>query len=132
MNDCHILFFTLRFIASVSVSQLILWLAMTKGLWPYMTRHNPQIAHLPHTPTWLLGLIERLLYMISLFVGAPQFIGVWLVLKATVRWRAVKDDKEYGTATDIVWLIGTGLNLLTAVVGVFVSLWHIPTYRNLP
>jgi hypothetical protein len=130
VNDCHKFWFVVRFVGSVGVGELIMDLVMNKYLWPLLRRHNPSVPHLHYSPTWLLGLVERLLYMTALIVGAWQFIGVWLAMKAAIRWRTVKNESEYGTATDIVWLIGTGLNLLTAFVGVWFSFLKLPLAKG--
>jgi len=128
--DCHSLWFAIRLIIAIGVGQLITWLVVQKYLWPKLIREGENVPHLDHSPTEILGLVERLLYMTALMVGASQFVGVWLVVKAAVRWRQVKEDTEYGTGTDIIWLTGTGLNLLTAFVGAWFSLLKLPAFRG--
>ena len=131
VNDCHTLGIVIRFVISVGFGQLITWLVVDEYLWRNLLKRNPNAPHLPHTPTKTYGLVERLLFMTALMVGASQFIAVWLVVKAAVRWRNVNPDPEHGTGADVVWLTGTGLNLLTAFVGAWFSLLRLPLFKGI-
>ena len=40
----------------------------------------------------LVGLIERVLYLGSLQMGKPEFIGLWLALKVAGQWNRWRRD----------------------------------------
>jgi hypothetical protein len=120
---------TIRFVASLGFGQLIGWLAIGKFLWPRLEKKQGKVSHNKDAPTWALALVERTICMTALMVGAWQFIGVWLAVKAAVRWRAIPKDKEYGSGTDIIWLTGTGLNLFLAFLGGCFTLWGFPSSK---
>lgn len=73
----------------------------------------------------IIGSIESAMYTTSVLLGRPEFIGVWLLLKAVGEWRQnagvtpgtaaiVGTSKEY-----TVFLIGNALNVS---LGVFTAL----------
>jgi hypothetical protein len=69
--------------------------------------------------TWqgmILGVIERILFLLSLISGQVQFIGLWLGLKTVSQYKRWSEN-EIGRATFNIFLIGNGLSLLYAVAG---------------
>jgi hypothetical protein len=81
-------------------------------------------SHNPNPLTRLLGLTEALLYTSAILLGAKEFIAVWLALKAAVRWRAAPSDREGGTGTDNLWLIGSGASVFVAYLGASIARWQ--------
>jgi hypothetical protein len=43
----------------------------------------------------ITGCLERTLYIKSLLLGKPEFIGVWLALKVAGQWDLWKGETEY-------------------------------------
>jgi hypothetical protein len=76
-----------------------------------------------------IGFIERTLYVGSILAGKPEFIGIWLVLKVAGRfWKDEKVLKDDGTevpsrAIFQVFLIGSGLSIIYAVIGAKCIQW---------
>lgn len=62
---------------------------------------------------FFLGFFELFSYIISIVLGYPQFIAVWLGIRTLGRWRAHKTT----TATINFFLIGTLLSVLAGVLG---------------
>ena len=85
---------------------------------------------------WWLGISERLVFFLSLWVGAPTLVAAWLAFKVASKWESWSNltrvpDKleeaklpiEYFTArtrwssrTMQRFLVGTALNLLSAFI----------------
>src|ERR1022692_2351131 len=64
----------------------------------------------------IVGLVERALYVGSISLGFPQFVGFWLALKVAWKWHAWKDGIKVGDR-DVspncifsIFLIGNGLS----------------------
>ena len=89
----------------------------------------------------IIGVIERFLYVASLLVGAPELIGVWLILKVAGGWqgwsagrkpRGQEDDATaphvYGRQVFNIFLLGSGLSLVWAVAG-WASIVWIATHQ---
>ncbi len=90
------------------------------GLWEALDIQPERLAKLRPHP-WLSplqGHIDRVLYVVALEVGAPIFIGLWLVLKAAGHWRSPERRSQYN-----IFLIQSGISLLYAVVGWKMLLW---------
>ncbi|SRR6266545_376552 len=79
---------------------------------------------------FLVGIVERILYVACWMLDKPEFVGVWLALKVAGGWKGWSDDpnmpvKPGGSATVKITgrlffnthLIGSGLSLLNALVG---------------
>ena len=69
----------------------------------------------PELTRWL-GVIEGLLYILSFFLGHPEFIGLWLGLKVAGNWGDWTKPGEEARAKFIIFLIGSALNLLSVIV----------------
>jgi len=71
----------------------------------------------------LVGIIERTLYVASLQMGEPEFIGVWLALKVAGQWKrwgeeaTIAGRKVEGRVFYNIFLIGSGLSVAYAVGG---------------
>jgi hypothetical protein len=63
----------------------------------------------------LIGLLERALYVASLQLGEPEFIGVWLALKVAGQWK--RWEEADGRIFYNIFLIGSGLSIAYAIVG---------------
>jgi hypothetical protein len=115
MNWCRII---IGFIFSVIGGHLILWPLMDKVLWPHLGRvRNENKKPL----SGFVGIVERFLYTAALFVGAWQWIGIWLAIKVVARWQSTTSDHEKEIpGSDNAWLIGTGLNVLFGYIGAWI------------
>lgn len=69
----------------------------------------------------LLGILERIIYTTSILTRNPQFIAVWLALKAISTWRNWQIDNGRGMFN--VFLIGTGFSLLYGTLGGQIVVW---------
>jgi len=65
--------------------------------------------------SYRVGYVERILYTWSILLGFPQFVVVWLSLKALGGWGGWSNAEQLSRARFIVTLIGNGLSLLVAV-----------------
>jgi hypothetical protein len=72
----------------------------------------------------MVGVVERVLFVTSIRMGYPEFIGVWIILKATGQWKRWQDDQEAdgirvtGRSIYNIFLIGNGLSIAFSVVAV--------------
>lgn len=73
--------------------------------------------------TWLValvGVIERVLFVLALYIGQPEFIGLWLTLKIASQWTQWGQDsvvlgptaKVPGRAVFQVFLVGNAFSML--------------------
>ena len=131
MSYCHIFLIAIRFGLSLGVSQFILRFVFTKCLLPRLEKLRDRPLDTRHRVlTPYVGLVERILYMTAFMIGAYQFIGVWLGVKAAVRWGALAghpDRRDIGD--DQVWLIGSGLSVLLAFLGAWLVLLKLPCFK---
>lgn len=75
------------------------------------------------SPDWRIvaqtqGFIERLLYTLAWHFGHPSFIAAWLVLKVASKWKRYEEEPGYN-----VFLVGSGISILYAIVGALVINW---------
>lgn len=95
----------------------------------------------PKELTWhagVVGMLERALYVTALVMGQGSFIGIWLALKVAGQWKGWtatgNEDKDgggpSGRAVYNIFLIGTALSLLYAVVGYGLIVWGWPWPGN--
>ncbi len=79
-----------------------------------------------------IGMIERALYVLSWYIGKPEFIAAWLALKVAIEWRAWNPEPLYGDEKNehryylIIqrarfnnFVLGNALSLLCAMVAIF-------------
>lgn len=107
------------------VAQVILW-PLVSAMWDNL---GIPLTHRPrHWQSKALGIVERTLYVVSLQIGQPEFIGVWLVLKVAGQWRRWTEQWELdlggGTKVTVVgrevfnvFLLGNAVSIAYAVVG---------------
>jgi len=69
----------------------------------------------------ILGLVERTIYTASTYLGSPEFVGAWLVLKVAGQWG--KWSEKEGRAWFNAFLVGTGISLMYGVVGGYLISW---------
>jgi hypothetical protein len=85
-------------------------------------------------PTWWLGVFERLLFFGALWVDAGVVVTGWLALKVASKWQSwvaadaaeERDVDRRVLLTEVVYLrflIGTGMNLIFALIGLGVGRW---------
>jgi hypothetical protein len=74
-----------------------------------------------------VGLLERALYTAAWQLGAREFIGLWLVLKALGNWKGWVGDTPHGTGTISgrttfsLFLLGAGTSLAFGVTGALIT-----------
>jgi len=84
-----------------------------------------------------LGYFEILAYSLSVVLGCPQFIAVWIGVRTLERWRADvknKDNNEGVPAGSInIFLIGTLLTIIMGVLGglIFIRLVEIMDVKQI-
>lgn len=89
-----------------------------------------------------IGILESLLFYLSLVVGYPVFIGAWLVFKVAAKWETwahvvrlpelsesdmksqqVEDRIRFGSWLLSRFLLGTLLNIAIAVFAAWLYFW---------
>jgi hypothetical protein len=119
------------FTVSVGGGWLVLWLVVSKWLWPYAAKkHGFDYEKLKSYLSYLLGIVERFICTGALLVGGShgwQVIAVWLVMRVTVRWQktTVEGEKHVRDA-DNIWLIGTALSVLFGILGAWIAIGKLP------
>lgn len=93
---------------------------------------------------FLVGALERILYVASWLVAKPEFVGVWLLLKVAGGWKAWTDGQavpwtNHDGATSSrtvsgrhllnVFLIGTALSLLNGFTWAMAIQWYVASDR---
>ena len=96
-------------------------------------------AHRRDLPA-LVGGIERLLYVVAILAGAPELVAVWLALKVAGGWKAWSDGRDISWTTEDgssksvtvmgrhefnIFLIGSGLSLLSAGAASYAARWYL-------
>lgn len=116
----------LGFALSIIGGDLVLHRLIDEWLWPNYYGKLGEKKKAPERPlTRQVGWLERLLYTGALYVGAWQWIGIWLAMKVAIRWRSWPKDRPHGES-DNIWVIGTGLSILFGFLGAWVALGHLP------
>lgn len=80
----------------------------------------------PKKNRWLAGIvgwIERALFIIAILNCAYGFIGIWLILKAAAQWRRYSDTQSKGKIASNIFIIGSGLSVIFAIVGAKLIDW---------
>ena len=91
-------------------------------LWRKVTNVEHKTREGSYLPV-LVGLLERSLYVACLQMNKGEFIGIWLALKVAGQWKIWSDgleidgQKKEGRLFFNIFLIGSGLNVLYAVIG---------------
>jgi len=95
-------------------------------LWKPLLQQDKDTRPFSYTPR-IVGHVERTLYFFAIFSGFEEFIAVWLALKAAGKWvvwekgtttNNEEKKKDTGRAFYNVFLIGSGLSVGYAFVGV--------------
>lgn len=111
------------FFVSVFIGSFVLWLVIEKYAWPQLTKKENTSSKPPGALSWLLGIIERILYTFAFIINAHEWVAVWLTLKVAVGWtRWQKGDRSSYN----IFLIGSGLSILFGLLGAWIILGHIP------
>ena len=71
--------------------------------------------------SFLVGILERIIYTTSVLTGLLSFIPVWLALKAISQW--INWEIENGRAMFNIFLIGTGLSIFYGTFGGKLVFW---------
>lgn len=88
-----------------------------------------------------IGSVEQFMYTASVLLGKPEFIGVWLVIKAVGEWRQETNTTE-GQAPlprDVIgvprpymiFLIGSGLSVIAGVGTALLMQQLLPAFPSL-
>ncbi len=83
--------------------------------------------------TATIGILERALYLASLQMDRPEFVAVWLGIKTVAQSKSWTEKSPVpGRAVYNNFLVGNGLSLLYATIGVGIIRWTVgPTWiRN--
>ena len=124
LNWCR---FTLGLVFSVVGGQIVLWPLIEKCLYGHRAAKKFEFnLEKKSRLSWLVGMIERLLYTGALVFGVKEWIGVWLAIKIAARWQSKGEKETEKQDSDNIWLIGTGLSVLFGWVGACIALWHRP------
>jgi hypothetical protein len=79
--------------------------------------------------SYLVGILERLIYTSSIVFGVKEFIAVWLAVKIASQWKAYEGSESdrasqhKARALFNVYLLGTGLSLLYGALGAQIITW---------
>jgi len=129
----HLLWPIVRFLTANALCGILIH-AITKSLWDDYFGENPH--ELPKKPTnknnwlkFLVGFMERLLYALSILIGAWKWIPFWIGVKVAIRWRSKEPIANY---SDNIWLLGTMLSLCSGYLCAcaFLLQWRIPFTGN--
>lgn len=69
----------------------------------------------------ILGIIERILYLISILIGKPEFIAAWLGIKTV--YIALSEKNVSGRRIYNNFLIGNGISILYAFASAGIIQW---------
>jgi hypothetical protein len=71
-----------------------------------------------------IGIIEAVLYPVSLLMNRPEFIAIWLAAKVAGQFELSPEGNQIPARTRYnIFLIGSGLSILFGVVSAFVARW---------
>lgn len=116
-------------LASVLRNLWVIIAELNKAVLSTSSRQKVITTNERFTP-FILGLIERFLYMTAMFIGQFDFVGLWLLLKVAGGWKkwadGISDFPEARMAVSgrivfNVFLIGNGLSIAFAFVGYSVT-----------
>jgi hypothetical protein len=93
---------------------------LSAALWVALGVHRPSPWH-PR----LVGIIERLLYVIALEVDCCEFLGFWLAIKVAGQWSRWTEGHEGVSGREFfnTFLIGNGVSILFAITGFKMVQW---------
>jgi hypothetical protein len=76
-----------------------------------------------------IGSVEQFMYTASVLLGRPEFIGVWLALKAVGEWRTRRDEVDViGVPREYtIFLIGNALSVIAGVATALLIQRFFPT-----
>lgn len=101
------------FIAHFFISYII------NQLWELIQNNQRESSWLPG----IVGWIERVLFIIAIQNSAYGFIGIWLALKVAAQWKKWKDKEQNGRIAYNIFIIGSGLSVIFAIVGAKLIDW---------
>jgi hypothetical protein len=118
-------------LASTVGGAAVLYLVIDLILWGrfYKDSHEVKNPRRRFTLTILVGALERLLYTLSICIGAWEWVGIWIAVKVAVRWRS---DKSPEGKVDNIWLIGMALSVLCGYLCAWFILGKLPTRVTCP
>ena len=71
--------------------------------------------------SFLIGILERIIFTTSVIIGQTSFIPIWLVFKSISQWKNWEIDN--GRAMFNIFLLGTGFSILYGALGGQVIIW---------
>ena len=117
----------LGFFVSTIVGALVLWLIMNKVFWPYISKKHKIQGRVSGSLTMMVGIVERASYTTAFIVGVPEWIAVWLAMKVAVGWR---ESQKRESPSDNLYLIGNLLSLMFGLIGAWIALSQLPSFRS--
>ena len=63
------------------------------------------------------------MFIIAIQYGAYGFIGIWLALKVAAQWKRWSDTHPKGRIAYNIFIIGSGLSVIFAIVGAKLIDW---------
>jgi hypothetical protein len=94
------------------------WLATYFPIWPLLKWSHKKYAGADYNAGggFLVGVLERTLYVLTIAEGIYSFVPVWLLFKVAAKWKegALEPDRRYPFNH---YMIGTALSLLMGIVG---------------
>ncbi len=64
----------------------------------------------------MVGILERILYMITISSGVYGFVAVWLIFKGAVKWKSSGENANARQSFN-QYSIGTAVSLIVSIVG---------------
>lgn len=121
----------LGYLVSTLGGCIVMWFLHEKWVWRLAGKAHGQSLKKVARLSWVVGVVERILYTASLFLGAWPLIGVWLAIKVVARWQSSAETTK-GPDSDNIWLIGTALSLMMGFFGAWIALGHLPNVAAKP
>lgn len=92
-------------------------------------RKRSNIGFAPQIALWL-GIVERILYIFALLMGAWSWIAVWLGVKIGANWK--KWTQGSNRAGLDLFLLGSGLSILVAILCAWLIAGKFPVSLKAP
>ena len=116
--------YILGYYVSIVIGAFATWIVIEKYMWPHLAFKKP-----PYAFTWLVGVIERFLYTVSVVHGFPEWIFFWVTIKVAVTWESRIHQKQ--TDSYSIFLIGNALSIIFGVIGAWIILEKFPSLKVL-
>jgi hypothetical protein len=95
----------------------IQWAIIEKAIWGRHAKKHKMPRKENGSLSWLVGMLERVVYVICLVGAAREWIAVWLTLKTIVKWKGWKEDAR----TFNIYLIGNIISIILSLLGAWIA-----------